>query len=158
MSFGPIFPSTRDLLNKHLLSWKSLHLVLFLKITHFRWVDRPKLRWGCVSSWGAEAGVKGLLDSTVCHRVVWALTTTYGVVYFYNVIIPPPATTPLKLSACWGKNSVKSPADPDTAEHKQWSWGLGNTHSTHGHTTAHTLPHAFVAARKLLHFLQNCPE
>lgn len=64
--------------------------------------------------------VKGLLDSTVYHSVVWALTRTYGVVYFYNVIIPPPATTPLKLSACWGKNSVKSPADPDTAEHKQW--------------------------------------
>lgn len=84
--------------------------------------------------------VKGLLDSTVCHRVVWALTRTYGAVYFYNVIIPPPATTLLKLCACWGKNSVKSPADPDTAEHKPWC--------THGHTTVHRVA-TFVVTRKL---------
>lgn len=75
----------------------------------------------------------------------------YGVAYFYNVIIPPPATTLLKLSACCGKNSVKGPADPDTAEHKQWSSGLGNTHGTQRRTTAHTVPHmSFVIAQKLL--------
>lgn len=33
MSLGHIFPPTRDLLNKHSLSWKSLRAVLFLKIT-----------------------------------------------------------------------------------------------------------------------------
>lgn len=85
--------------------------------------------------------VEGPLDSTVCHRVVWALTSTYGAVYFCNVIIPPPATTLLKLSACWGKNSVKSPADLDTAEHKQWSRGLGSTPTAHMDTQQqHTLP------------------
>lgn len=89
-----------------------------------------------------EAQREGLKARWILLYVIvwfWALTTTYGVVYFYNVIIPPPATTLLKLSACWGKNSVKSPADPDTAEHKQWSSGLGNTRSAHGHTTAHKL-------------------
>lgn len=87
--------------------------------------------------------VKGLLDSTVCHPVVWALTRTYGVVYFYNVIIPPPATTLLKLCACWGKNSVKSPADPDTAEHKPWSSGLWRrTQHTWTHNSAQNCPHA----------------
>lgn len=66
-------------------------------------------------------------DSAVYPSAVWSFTGTYGVVYFYNVIIPPAATTPLKRSACWGKNSVERPAHPDTAQHKQWSWGLGNT-------------------------------
>lgn len=66
-------------------------------------------------------------DSAVYRSVVWSFTGTYGVVYFYNVITPPAATTPLKPSARWGKNSVGWPAHPDTAQHKQWSWGLGNT-------------------------------
>lgn len=39
---------------------------------------------------------------------------------FYNVIISILATTRLKTSACWDKNSVKkSAADPDTEKHKQ---------------------------------------
>lgn len=74
--------------------------------------------------------VKNPLDSAVYPSAVWAFTGTYGVVYFYNVIIPPAATTPLKSSACWGKNSVERPADPDTEDHKQWSWGLGNTYNS----------------------------
>lgn len=66
-------------------------------------------------------------DSAVYPSAVCSFTGTYGVVYFYNVIIPPAATTPLKPSSCWGKNSVKRPTHPDTAQHKQWSWGPGNT-------------------------------
>lgn len=80
-------------------------------------------RGGAASA--SELGEK--LDSAVYPSAVWAFTGTYGAVYFYNVIIPPAATTPLKTSACWGKNSVERPADPDAADHKQWSWGLGNT-------------------------------
>lgn len=66
-------------------------------------------------------------DSAVYPSAVCSSTGTYGVVYFYNVIVPPAATTPLKRCACWGKNSVARPAHPDTAEPKQRSWGLGNT-------------------------------
>lgn len=79
---------------------------------------------------------EGWLGSTVCHRVVWALARTYGAVYFYNVIIPPPATTLLKLSACWGKNSVKRALLTQT----QQSINNGAHTHTHGHTTAHILP------------------
>lgn len=47
--FGPIFPSTGYLLNKHLLSWKWLQLVLSLEGTPGERIAQ-KPRQGCVSS------------------------------------------------------------------------------------------------------------
>lgn len=130
------FPSsTGAVLNKHLLSWKLLHPVLSMEITPGEWIAQSHDK--AASARRSRSRVESKLDPTVYHSVVWALTKTYGVVYFYNVIIPPPATTPLKLCACWGKNLVKSPADLDTAEHKQWSEGLCNTRRAHGQAAAH---------------------
>lgn len=102
-----------------------------------------------------RSAAQGPTVSPVYHSVVWAHSWTYGAVYFYNVIIPPPATTPLKLSACWGKNSVRRPADPDTAEHKQWGEGLRNTH---GHFAArtHTQRNGFSSYKQVILMLCDC--
>lgn len=100
-----------------------------------------------------KPGVKGPLGLTLCHRAVWALARTCGVSYFYNVIIPPPATTLLNFLHAGARIQSKAPltqtqhsinnGEKASATHMEDMDTQQDAHSTHT---------SFISAKKTVYF------
>lgn len=122
-----------DILRSDKMTVQKFSLVTTLFYASLGKIGAGEPQWGCVSSRGAH--LKACW--TWLGVIVWFRLSVGHMVrctffFFYNVIILPPATTLLKLSACWGRNSVMGSAGPDTAEYKQLC--LGSTWHTCSYT------------------------